>query len=255
MNLPVEVIDAARAGRCWIVVGSHATAEAFAAAGRPWMSEAQLTRRIGARVSTPDRAGSHAVHRARTEHPSLASASSLHAATHGNASLLANLVTARGADGLTPTHAHAHARTLAPVTLTTTWDDLLDRAGAALESSGTGAVRSKLVHLRGRFGTNEGPVVTAADRQARPPTFEDTLGQQLRHRVLFFVGYRPEDEEFALLVEDIARACGGHLPRCHVAVAGGPMDDYLFQKWVWKGLLLFMADPTEALEALHKEIA
>ena len=322
MNLPVEVIDAARAGRCWIVVGSHATAEAYAGAGRPWMTEAHLTRRLeragnggllgaqgggappsrsaldadlrgrgpvlaasgaappSADASSPRspleapgganrggvlrNASPRSIRPSRTERPSLAAASSVHAASHGHPSLLAALRAARDATDLAPTRAQVLARTLVPVTLTTTWDDLLERAadttpgGVRPTWNGGGLPHlqpSKLVHLRGSFAASEGPVVTQGEHRARPPRFDDSGGQELRHRVLFFVGYRPEDEEFALLVDDIAAACGGHLPRCHVAVAGGPMDDYLFQKWVWKGLLLFMADPTEALEALHKELA
>ncbi len=271
MNLPVEVIDAARAGRCWIVVGSHATAEAFAAGGRSWTTEAQLARRLerAGNGELPGAEGGGAplrnasprsLHRARTERPSLAAASSVHAANHGYASLLENLRAARDAHAFAPTRAHVLARTLAPVTLTTTWDDLLDRAAVASWGGVAGGIPprpmlSKLLHLRGSFAAGEGPVVTLDDLRAHPARFDESGGQELRHRVLFFVGFRPEDEEFALLVEDLARACGGKVPRCHVAVAGGPMDDYLFQKWVWKGLLLFMADPTEALEALHKELA
>jgi hypothetical protein len=76
----------------------------------------------------------------------------------------------------------------------------------------------------------------------------------LRKQVCFFVGYRPDEEEFDLLFDSLSEAYGGELPRCHLAVAQGRISDYHWQKWVWRGLLLFMADPSEALEALEAQV-
>ena len=53
---------------------------------------------------------------------------------------------------------------------------------------------------------------------------------------------------------DLSDAYGGELPRCHLAVAQGPIDDYLWQKWVWRGLLMFTADPTETMAALESQL-
>ena len=73
----------------------------------------------------------------------------------------------------------------------------------------------------------------------------------LRKHVVLFVGYRPDEEEFELLFERLTEAYGATLPRCHLAVAQGNIDDYQWQRWVWRGLLLFTADPEECTNALE----
>jgi hypothetical protein len=72
--------------------------------------------------------------------------------------------------------------------------------------------------------------------------------------VVLFVGLRPDEEEFDRLWEDLTDAYGGELPRCHMAVASGPMNDFLWQKWVWRGLLLFTADPVECLQEIEERL-
>ena len=49
-------------------------------------------------------------------------------------------------------------------------------------------------------------------------------------------------------------AYGGELPRCHLSVAQGPIADFLWQKWVWRGLLMFTADPIECFEQLEAHL-
>lgn len=46
----------------------------------------------------------------------------------------------------------------------------------------------------------------------------------------------------------------GELPSAYVAIPGGPLPDYLWQKWVWRGLLLFPAEPDEILTALEEHL-
>ena len=100
-------------------------------------------------------------------------------------------------------------------------------------------------------------MVTAADFAARPlPTeVKKQLRSLIRNQVLLFVGYRPDEEEFERLWSELSDAYGGELPRCHLAAAQGPIDDYLWQKWVWRGLLLFTADPSECLTELEARLA
>jgi hypothetical protein len=40
-----------------------------------------------------------------------------------------------------------------------------------------------------------------------------------------------------------------------MAVAEGRMDDFLWQKWVWRGVLLFTADPLECMAQIEAGIA
>jgi hypothetical protein len=37
-------------------------------------------------------------------------------------------------------------------------------------------------------------------------------------------------------------------------VAQGRIDDYQWQRWVWRGLLLFTADPTECMSMLDDKL-
>ena len=83
---------------------------------------------------------------------------------------------------------------------------------------------------------------------------ESQDGNLIRRNVLFFVGYRPDEEEFEQLWEDLTVCYGGELPRCHLAVSQGTIDDYQWQRWVWRGLLLFHADPIECMEELQRRV-
>ena len=38
------------------------------------------------------------------------------------------------------------------------------------------------------------------------------------------------------------------------AVAQGNISDYLWQKWVWRGLLLFTADPIDFMAELERRV-
>jgi hypothetical protein len=90
----------------------------------------------------------------------------------------------------------------------------------------------------------------------QPMTDEERkkLRQIIRKNVVLFVGYRPDEEEFEVLFEELTAAYGGELPRCHLAVAQGRIDDYQWQRWVWRGLLLFTADPTECMKVLEERL-
>ena len=72
---------------------------------------------------------------------------------------------------------------------------------------------------------------------------------------MFFVGYRADEEEFERLFAELSDAYGGELPRCHLACGQGTIDDFLWQKWVWRGLLLFLSDPGEAMKELEARLA
>lgn len=269
MNLPVEVVEATREGRCVIFLGSRVTGEAVEEAGRTYPSNAELARELGWR--RPKRlAGTMPGSRRnkKTIVPSVAEGAARYAAEHGRQALLARLRLQVGAQGVAPSRAHELALRRFPLVFTTTWDGLVEQAVTQL---GTGhAVRQRgeavprvpdpqqplLYRLRGSFDAPDGVVVTADDYRSRPWPDEvrKQLRQLIRKQVIFFVGYKPDEEEFEHLWADLSEAYGGELPRCHLAVAQGRVDDYLWQKWVWRGLLLFTADPAEALEALEAQL-
>jgi hypothetical protein len=113
------------------------------------------------------------------------------------------------------------------------------------------------VKLRGSFAEPATLLLTGADYAAAPlsPDARKQLRTLIRNHVCLFVGFRPDEEEFERLWAELSDAYGGELPRCHLAVAQGPIDDFLWQKWVWRGLLMFTADPTECLKELEERSA
>ena len=68
--------------------------------------------------------------------------------------------------------------------------------------------------------------------------------------VVFFVGC-PGEVEFSWVYEELEGGFGGKLPRTHLAVSQGRISDYFWQKWVWKGLLLFTADPSHVMAQIE----
>ncbi len=262
MNLPVEVIDATRAGRCVLFLGSRATSEAAELADAPWVDASELAKELGWRKPKPVPG-----QKPKVVVPSVMEGAAAFEAAHGRAALVARVAERRGATGLAPTDAHSLAFRRYPVIFTTTVDDLVDRAadaaGLPVDRVGRGEripdadpTRRVVVRLRGELGRPDTLALTPADLAARPATAEDRRQMRtiLRNNVVFFVGYRPDEEEFERLFEELSDAYGGELPRCHMAVAQGSMDDYLWQKWVWRGLLLFTADPAECLLALDRAL-
>ena len=261
MSLPVEVLEAVRLRRCALVLGTHASREAARAAGREWHGAADLARRLG--WEPPRRLAGQ---RGRHVVPSVEEGAAAFEAAHGRDALLRHLRGLTGLEGVAPTAVHRTALTRFPMILTTAWDGLLERCalqegiaatflprGRPLPEDASGPV---VVHLCGSFSDPASLVVTAADHAATPPSAEARRAFRAlaRSHVLLFAGYRPDEEEFDRLWEDLTDLYGGELPRCHLAVAQGRMDDYLWQKWVWRGLLLFTADPLECMAEVEAGI-
>ncbi|MFH1464737.1 MAG: SIR2 family protein [Pseudomonadota bacterium] len=260
MSLPVEVIEAVRDGRCVLVLGSRASAEAARLGAGEYPSAAALARKLG--WERPRRLmGS----KTRPEMPSVEQGAAAFEAKHGRTSLVRELRGLLGADGVTPSRAHRVAVARFPVVLSTAWDDLVERAAAATgrplvvarrgqalpAQEGEGCV---LYKVRGGFDEPSSLVVTARDHTDRPMGSEirRDMRRLVRDGVVLFVGFRPDEEEFDRLWEDLTDAYGGELPRCHLAVAQGPMSDFLWQKWVWRGLSLFTSDPVECLAEIEE---
>ena len=256
MNLPVEVIDAAREGRCLVFVGSRFTAEAREQAGMISHDGGSLARALG--WTRPKHFPG--LHRAPVT-PSVQAAAEQRRAEIGQAGLAAALMGLVGADGVAPTSAHDVVVSNFNMVFTTTFDTLLETAAQAVGRTfrvvGRGAIIPEatpsapvLVRLRGSFST--GLCITAADRAAS--VWDDEMRRRvralIRSHVVLFVGYRPDEEEFELLFEELRHAYRAELPRCHLAVAKGRIDDYQWQRWVWRGLLLFTADPIACMAAL-----
>lgn len=263
MNLPVEVLDAVRANRCVIFVGSRASFEAAELQGAAYPDAKTLAKDLGWKKPKPVPG-----QKPKPAIPSVEEGATAFEAANGRARLVSELDARVGARDLAPTAAHTNAVKRFPLMFTTCADDLLERAaakeGVRLDVLGRNdrlpdpdPARRVLVKLRGGFERPDTLMLTGADFAARPLSAElkKQLRTLLRQQVVLFVGYRPDEEEFERLFAELSDAYGGELPRCHLAAAQGPIDDYLWQKWVWRGLLLFTADPVECLTELEARLA
>lgn len=259
MNLPVEVIDAVRAGRCVVIVGSNATREAVELAGGAYPEGAELARRLGwQRPKLMPGA------RPKPIMPSVSAGAAATEAKLGRAGLVAALRAQVGGDGVPPSEAHRAIWRRFRAVYTTCWDELLEASAPPdleLRAWGDevpmpGVDHPVLYRLRGRFSAPDSLVLTDADRAAREfsPDLKNQIRGLVRRAVLFFVGFRPDEEEFEQIWEDLTVCYGGELPRCHLAVSQGTIDDYQWQRWVWRGLLLFHADPVECMAELERHL-
>jgi hypothetical protein len=262
VSLPVEVIEAVREGRCVLVLGSRASHEAAQLAGRDYPKAAPLARKLG--WERPRRLmGS----KTRPEMPSVEKGALVFEDANGRTQLIRELRGLVGCEGVEPSPAHRIAARRFPVILSSAWDDLLERAaeaegrplqvvrrGEAIPEPEPGA--GVLLKVRGGFDEPRSLLVTRLDHGDRRfgPEVRRSMRSYFRDNVVLFVGLRPDEEEFDRLWEDLTDAYGGELPRCHMAVASGPMNDFLWQKWVWRGLLLFTADPVECLQEIEERL-
>jgi hypothetical protein len=262
MNLPIEVVEAVSQGRCVLFVGSRFAAEAAELVGRDVPEGARLAAALGWKKPRQ-------MMGTRPKHvtPSVEAGAAAVQAEQGRPALLARLRAAVGADDVSPTSAHQAALRRFPIVFTTCWDGLLEQAAAQM--GGTPVVVGRqgpipaaradqrvIVRLRGSFAEPASLCVTAADFAASPlpDDVQKTVRTLIRSQVVFFVGYRPDEEEFERLWAELTTCFGGELPRCHLAVAQGAIDDFLWQKWVWRGLLMFTADPVECMAELESQL-
>ena len=255
MNLPVEVIGAVRENRCLIFVGSRFAAEARELAGVPSHTGREVAKKLGWK-----RARGAPGRRQGPVTPSVAEGAAAREASGGRDVMLAELEALAGAAGVQPTSAHCFVVDHFDKVFTTALDGLLEQAaadrGRDFTAVGPGEPLADgpiMVRMRGAFSNH--PVVTSADFGL--VGWDDATKSQVRSlirgHVVLFVGYRPDEEEFEMLFDQLADAYRAELPRCHLAVAQGRIEDYQWQRWVWRGLLLFTADPTECMDALADE--
>ncbi len=265
MNLPVEVLDAVREGRCVLFAGPRFASEAAELAGRAVPDDRKLARDLG--WKRPRRIMGSAVRDKKPVTPSVVEGARIFEEAHGREALVGRMRLALGADGAAPTAAHRIALRRFDRIFTTAMDGLFEKAAAeaghplevryrGTEDAGPPAEGTALVKLRGGFEKPDSLVLTRADyeRAPLPAPFRKAVRTMLRREVVFFVGYKPDEEDFELLWRELTECYGGELPRCHMAVAQGRIDDYLWQKWVWRGLLMFTADPVECLEELDARL-
>ncbi len=254
MNLPVEIIDAVRAGRCLVFIGTRASLEAAELADEPYPDAATLAKELGWKRPKVPMGGKQ-----RGVIASVMEGAAEYERAHGRDALVDTLRKKVGA-AVPPTEAHHGVMARFPVVFTTALDDLLERASTLpVDVIDRGArvpdpapERRVIVKLRGGFERPDTLVLTPADvaRRALPIDVKKQLRGLIRNHAVLFVGYRPDEEEFESLFADLSDAWGGELPRCHLSVAQGPIDDFLWQKWVWRGLLMFTADPVECIHEL-----
>jgi hypothetical protein len=255
MNLPVAVIKAVQDDKCVLFVGSRFTSEAVEIAGGQYPSAKALAKALG---WTRPRLRPGA--RPTPVIPSVSAGAALYEAAHGRAALAALLKAQVGAVDVPPTTAHLTALARFGVIHTTCQDDLLERVARA-------AGREVEVHYRGdplpepepdktiiykwRGGLEAPESLQTGQADELEVDLRKALRKVIRANTILFVGYRPDEEELEDIFGDLCICFGGELPRCHLAVAQGRIDDYQWQRWVWRGLLLFTADPTECMGMLE----
>jgi hypothetical protein len=258
MNLPVEVIEAVRENRCAIFAGSRCSAEAAEAAGRPFPTGKDLAKELG--WTKPRLLPGM---RPTPKTPSVRGGARVYQSASSREALIALLRARVGAVDVAPSSAHVAIVQRFPVIYTTAWDDLFERAAADAgrtvhlhyrgdplpEPTGD---ETAVYKLNGGLEKPDSLVLTPDDTDAHPlsTAVQKQFRQLLRKHVILFIGHRPDEEEFEALFTDLSDCYGGELPRCHLAVAQGRIDDYQWQRWVWRGLLLFTADPIECMDAL-----
>ncbi|MSP55041.1 MAG: SIR2 family protein [Myxococcales bacterium] len=257
MSLPVEVIEGIKAGKVILFVGSRFAMEAAEEANLAYPEARDLAKELG--WKKPKIAIGA---KARPATPSVEEGCALYEQANGRSALVEKLKQLTDPK-CGPSAAHKTAAERFPLVFTTCGDELLEAAarenGVPLDVLERGdkipdpdPARRTLVRLRGSYSRPESLLLTPSDFQSRQlgPEARKQLRTLIRNNVVFFVGYRVDEEEFERLFTELSDAYGGELPRCHLACAQGPIDDYLWQKWVWRGLLLFLSDPGEAMKEL-----
>ena len=242
MNLPVQVVEAATRRRCILFSGRRASLEVLP---EHIPDEATLARSlVDRRCSLPEALGA-----VETE--------------LGRSKLEESLKQFYAPQELAPGVFHHTAVTQFPVIFTTAWDDLFEqaasRAGVDFDVSYRGEPlpepepkRLKIHKLVGGF-ERQGSVAATANHRRQTPLPADQKRywrKLLRDHVALFVGYRPDEAEFEILFDELVAGYGGALPRTHWAVSQGRISDVQWQKWVWRGMLLFTGDPSEVAETL-----
>jgi len=259
VNLPVAVIEAVREEKCTLFVGSRFTGEAVEAAGGQYPSGKALAKALGWTRPRP-RPGA----RPTPIIPSVSAGAALYEAEHGRPALAALLRAQVGAVDVAPTSAHAAALARFSVIHTTCQDDLLERAAAA--SGRPVSVRYRgdplpapdaegITIYKWRGGLEAPDTLEVGPGPELDAELRTALRKEIRAKTILFVGYRPDDEELEAIFGDLTTCYGGELPRCHLSVAQGRIDDYQWQRWVWRGLLLFTADPTECMDMIEAHLS
>ena len=262
MNLPVEVIEAVNKGKCVLFVGPSYSLEAAAEKGRTYPDGKSMAKSLG--WKKPRRMVGA---RKTIVVPSPAQGAAGVEASLGRSALVSQVKGMLDVSDVPGIQAHRTSLSRFPLIFTTNYDQLLERTARDMGGEPTVCYRGdpipavdpakRVVYkLWGGFEQPESLVLTEDDhsRIALDDQFRRKMRALIRRNVVFFVGYRPDEEHFERLWTDLTNCYGGELPRCHMAVAQGKINDYLWQKWVWRGLLMFTADPTECMEELEKRI-
>ena len=240
MTLPVQILESVESDRCILISGRRASIEATAMAGEKRPAESKMARLMTGK-KTP-----------------FGDAINAYEAEKGINALRMFMLGQLNVSGLAPTSYHIDAVKRFPLIISTSQDDLFERAAKSegidlivLERGAplpTPDPETRVLYKM--WGSLEKPDTlgwTPEQRAVLPavPEFRKRLRKLLVKHTLFFVGYRADDAEFTWAFEEFSDGFGGKLPRCHLAVTQGRISDFYWQKWVWRGLLLFTADPTE----------
>jgi len=246
VSLPIEVVESQASRRCILFVGRRAALEAVKAAGGDYPGQKKLARLLAGKKVEFEAALEGAHRRLGTD------------------GLRREMEALLGCEKAEPGEFHRSAVRNFSLIFTTCQDRLLEKAAEAegltvecffrgdpIPEAEEGVVR--IYKFWGGFERPESLYFRPEDRAEvpLPADLRKSLRRILVRNVLFFVGYRPDEVEFSWAYEELEEGFGGKLPRSHLAVAQGRISDYYWQKWVWKGLLLFTADPSDVMAQIE----
>ena len=246
MSLPLEVVEALDESRCILFVGRRASLEAVTAQGGEYPGQKKLARLLMGKKAEYEEA-------LKVAHRRL-----------GDEGLAREMEALLGCTKSKPGEFHRQAVRHFNLIYTSCADTLLEQAaeeqglkvevfyrGEPLPQAEEGVVR--IYKYWGGYERPETLVVRQEDleRVTLPGDTRKALRKLLVRNVVFFVGYRPDEVEFSWVYEELESGFGGKLPRTHLAVSQGRISDYFWQKWVWKGLLLFTADPSHVMAQIE----
>ena len=151
MNLPVEVIEAVRQGRCVLFMGSRASLEAAELADAPYPDAAELAKRLGWKKPPPVPGSKPA----KGLLPSVEEGAQAYEDKNGRPKLLASLTEWIGHPP-GPTSAHRSALARFPLIFTTAVDDLFEQVGSGCHTkAAVEALKATKVNGRRAMGLPE----------------------------------------------------------------------------------------------------
>ena len=238
MNLPIEIINAVQQKNCVLFAGPGFAREAIEALGRDIPDDLMLAKAMG--WKRPKRLMGT---RKRRDAPDPAIAAEKLLQSEGRAAVLEVIRKVLSLNDLEPTDAHRIGLQHFPLIISTASDGLWVTASKADSSH---SIRDRgddigdidenqpsVYHLWGRYSQPE-RVTLDAGQKPLPPHVTKQLKNLLRRKVIFFVGYRPDENPFEHLRSCSHRSMAESYHGVIWLLLKGGLT-ITSGKWVWRG--------------------